>query len=79
MFHEFIISYKYELDDIMFISFNDMLTLIKTTIQLTGDINSTNTYYTYLHELLMKGIRKEETHSDNKHSHLISSNQNIIE
>ena len=57
LFNEFITSYEYELDDIMFISFSDMLALIKKTMLLNGDTSTTNAYYTYLNALLMKSMR----------------------
>ena len=97
--NEFVNEYKCDMEDTVFVSFNDVLMLIKKTIQVIGDVNvnanvnGMNVYYAYLNELLMKGIKKCEEHKEeeacndkvdddddgNDHSHLVLSNQNIID
>ena len=92
--NEFVNEYKCDMGDTVFVTFNDVLMLIKKTIQVIGDVNvnvnGMNVYYAYLNELLMKGIKKCEEHKeeeeacndkvdDDDHSHLVLSNQNIID
>ena len=87
--NEFVNECKCDMEDNVFVSFNDVLMLIKKTIQVIGDVNGMNVYYAYLNELLMKGRRKCEEHKeiacddkvddDDDHSHLVLSNQNIID